>query len=249
MKYRRLILGLTSGWILVLGISQAVSAQARLTVVEPDFDFGTVVKNSVIVHTFDFAATGVDTLLVTEIKTGCGCIAVVPEQLSLAPGDTVPVTFFWDTRNSEDEVTKRAYVFTSASRDPSGITLKADCRENVATDGRPLAVNSAKLVFSSIGRLSQRLTFSNLTAEGYQIRVADVSMVGVLASVVSVIAPEEIAPSGIDSVSVSMNQADWTTDFFGSITFEFDAEAEAGYRVTIPVAGPTATGKQMQTRK
>jgi hypothetical protein len=208
-----------------------------------------VMKNSVVVHSFDFSVTGTDTVLVTEIKTGCGCIAVVLEQLSIAPDETVPVTFHWDTRTSEEETSKYAYVFTSASKDPLGIILSANCRENVATDGRPLAVNTPKLAYSSNQRLTQRLTFSNLTADSYRVGVADISMIGIPDSAITVTAPEEIGPSGIDSVSVSVSQDAWTTDFFGSITFEFDAEAEATYKVTIPIAGPTAIEKQLQTRK
>ncbi|MFQ3594369.1 MAG: DUF1573 domain-containing protein [Gemmataceae bacterium] len=60
--------------------------QAQLSCTQASHDLGSVQGGRVVRHSFLLENTGRETLQITEIRTGCGCVRGQPGQLTLRPG-------------------------------------------------------------------------------------------------------------------------------------------------------------------
>jgi hypothetical protein len=246
-------IGFIAAWpVLVLLFLSSGTAQTGLIIVEPEFDFGLVTLNSRIAHGFKLVASRDDTVTVSDIKTGCGCIAVMPETLQIAPGDTGELILTWNTRQFRGETAKTAFVFTSLGPDPYRLTMRADCREDVMTDGRPIAASPSRVLFkggATADSITQEVTFRNLTADKYEVEISSVTLVGAPDSALKLSVPEELGPSGIEPADFRIGQFDRNSSLYGSVTFTFIPIGANAYKLTIPVAGPGAISGRFSAGK
>ena len=92
-------------------------------------DFGEVIQGEQLDYTFYFKNVGKSTLIISEVRTSCGCITPVPaiEPVPVGEEGEIPITF--NTTNKSGEVT--TYVVVGANTYPAQtvLTIKANVKE------------------------------------------------------------------------------------------------------------------------
>ena len=64
------------------------NAMAIINMAEQEFDFGEIEKGVPVTHSFEFANTGDAPLIISNVKTSCGCTASNYSKDAIAPGET-----------------------------------------------------------------------------------------------------------------------------------------------------------------
>jgi rhodanese-related sulfurtransferase len=77
------------GFVLVCGL--AASATPRISVAQPDYDFGSIGQGYMVKHTFTLQNTGDRTLNIVYVRASCGCTTTALGTQQLAPGESVPL--------------------------------------------------------------------------------------------------------------------------------------------------------------
>ena len=92
-------------------------------------DFGEVIQGEEFHHTFHFKNIGKSSLIVSDVKTSCGCTISVPPMEPVSPEEEseIPITF--NTTHKSGEVT--IFVVVSANTYPAQtiLTVKAKVKE------------------------------------------------------------------------------------------------------------------------
>lgn len=83
-------------------------------------DFGKVIFGQPAEHDFVFTNTGIDTLIIKEVQSTCGCTIPTWSQEPVAPGEKGVISVSYDTRRS-GEFEKGITVFSNA--DNSAVLL------------------------------------------------------------------------------------------------------------------------------
>src|SRR5271155_3449117 len=61
--------------------------QPKIQLIDPTYDFGSVMSGPAISHTFKVKNTGGGDLLIDRVQTSCGCTAAEPSRKHLKPGE------------------------------------------------------------------------------------------------------------------------------------------------------------------
>lgn len=85
------------------------------------FDFGTVTSGDKVKTTFKFKNTGKEPLLISDVKTSCGCTASDYPREPVAPGESAEIEAIFDTSGKSGAQTKNVTVMTNT--DPSSNVL------------------------------------------------------------------------------------------------------------------------------
>jgi len=106
---------------LTMGITGA--AAPRSSVDNPVYDFGEVLKGSLVIHTFALTNVGDETLTINRVRTSCGCTTTTLSNTSLAPGESVGLESVFDTWGYGGRVLKSIFV-ESNDPDTPRLTLR-----------------------------------------------------------------------------------------------------------------------------
>jgi hypothetical protein len=104
------------------------SASAEVAIFSPDeavFQYDTVVEGAVVAHRFAFKNTGLASLAIADVHSGCGCTVPQswPREL-IAPGEGGTIDVAFNTRGWSGQVDKRVTVVTNG--EPSVVHLVLD---------------------------------------------------------------------------------------------------------------------------
>jgi hypothetical protein len=112
---------LTAG---VLGWSSPAASQGpELTVENPVFDFGEIPEGESLEHVFTFRNTGNENLLISRVRTSCGCTAALLSASEVPPGAQGNVLATFSSRRFRGAVEKTIYLHTNDPRQ-SAATLR-----------------------------------------------------------------------------------------------------------------------------
>jgi hypothetical protein len=103
----------------------------ELVALQDHYDFGTVQNGPVVSHTFKLKNYGPDTISIKEVRSACGCTAVLASTRELAAGEEGGVEVALDTYKLSGEQSKRILVESS---DPIRPELPLLLHGVVATD-------------------------------------------------------------------------------------------------------------------
>ncbi|MBU0579500.1 MAG: DUF1573 domain-containing protein [Bacteroidetes bacterium] len=103
------------------------SASPKIFVEKNQHNFGKVKEGSVVSWDFAFKSVGNSTLIITDVKTSCGCTAALLSKDKLEPGESGKVKIELDTKGMKG---KKSRTLAITSNDPSNprmiITLFVD---------------------------------------------------------------------------------------------------------------------------
>jgi uncharacterized protein (DUF58 family) len=91
-------------------------AAPRLETEAALFNFGRVAEGSKTEHTFRFQNTGDAPLIISKVRSSCGCTAALLSSKQLAPGEWGELKTTFNSKGFQGAVTKTVYIY---SNDPN----------------------------------------------------------------------------------------------------------------------------------
>lgn len=226
-----MVRGLILCLVLVM-LAVGVLAQPRFEITGNRFSFGMVPQSSTVANYFWFKSTGLDTVRITEIKTGCSCAHIPLPKDWIAPGDSMLVGFFWETEHRIGSTGKYPYITWSEHEEPARLFLTADVAAE-PDSSRPLSIKPYKAELSRLGTKSIDSVGINFT--NHQATPIVMKVVSVLTDEYKVVYPDTIPANGSATGYIKINPAYADKEFKGSVTFEYAASEVENKRFTIPI--------------
>lgn len=85
---------------------------------EERWDFGNVKQGKVLTHVFRFENAGTAPLIISNVRTSCGCAAALISKREIAPGKTGEIKITFNTKGYAGNQTKLIYVDSNDPRQP-----------------------------------------------------------------------------------------------------------------------------------
>jgi hypothetical protein len=214
----------------VLGAIPAL-AQPALEIGITEYDFGQVIAGATIHHDVWFKSVGTDTVVMTDIKTGCNCAVLSLDRMALPPGDSAMATFTWETERKHRLQRKFLRIFTNASRDPYRIVFKAMTMQQ-GDSARPVTILPYRFAFTQVAGISRdsiEFSMKNQTDNNYAIHVITPESKNW-----TVYVPDSLrAKDRISGYVKRTGTGD--SQFEDMVTFQFDASGIDPHRYTVPI--------------
>ncbi len=93
------------------------------------FDFGKIAENSDGTHEFVFKNTGKDPLIITNVKSSCGCTVPTYPEKPIKKGETGKISVKYDTKRI-GVFTKTITVYSNAKNSPVKLHIKGEVTRN-----------------------------------------------------------------------------------------------------------------------
>src|SRR5690554_2645453 len=115
---------------LVALISFTAQAQAEITFKSETIDYGTISKGSDGVRVFEFTNTGDAPLIITDVKSSCGCTIPKKPNGPIAPGESSSIEVKYDT-NRVGPIRRSITVSSNATEPMVALKIKGEvAKEN-----------------------------------------------------------------------------------------------------------------------
>lgn len=129
-------------WILVLVVGMlflpcrsAIEAAApKIQIDELLYDFGTIKEGDRVSHVFQFKNVGDGELVITDVKTSCGCTAAMTSSKTLGPGAQGTLKVNFDSKGRKGRQTKTATIH---SNDPVQPAVVVRLTGNISVSDAP----------------------------------------------------------------------------------------------------------------
>ena len=112
--------------ILFIGlIGFSVNAQdkvAKIEFKETTIDYGTIEKGADGIRVFEFTNTGDAPLIISNVKSSCGCTVPKKPDGPIAPGETAEIKVVFNSKGKKNHQEKRVTI--TANTDPGQTILK-----------------------------------------------------------------------------------------------------------------------------
>ena len=105
--------------------SFAVQAQAKIEFKSDTVDYGEIAKGSDGVRVFEFTNTGNEPLIVSDVKSSCGCTVPEKPKDPIAPGKTGQIKVKYDT-NRVGPIRKTVTVYSNATEPIKALKIKGE---------------------------------------------------------------------------------------------------------------------------
>ncbi len=119
-----------------LGCSQTneTGSNAEMTFKENlSFDFGKIKQNSEGIHEFEFKNTGKDPLIITNVKSTCGCTVPTYPVEPVKKGDKGIISVKYDTKRI-GMFNKTITVYSNAKNSPIKLIIKGEVYQESNTN-------------------------------------------------------------------------------------------------------------------
>jgi len=93
------------------------------------YDFGKIKQNSDGIHEFEFKNTGKEPLIITNVKSSCGCTVPTYPEKPLKKGETAKIHVKYDTKRI-GVFTKTITVYSNAKNSPVKLHIKGEVKRN-----------------------------------------------------------------------------------------------------------------------
>lgn len=137
--------GIIKHFLLVLLLLAATSAWAapKLSVEQLEFNFGEIYQGESVAHAFQFSNQGDQPLIVTKVRSSCGCTAALASSRELAPGESGEIQANFDSTRFRGPISKTIYLYTNdSSRPVVQMFIKGTVKEMVKVTPKQLNLGS-----------------------------------------------------------------------------------------------------------
>ena len=110
---------------LVTLVSFAVTAQAKISFKSETVNFGEIAKGSDGIRVFEFTNTGNAPLIISEVKSSCGCTVPKKPDGPIAPGASNTIQVKYDT-NRVGPIRKTITVYSNAENPIKALKIKGE---------------------------------------------------------------------------------------------------------------------------
>ncbi len=127
--------------LVLIGLGVTALGAPKISVDQPQYNFGEVIAGIAVVHTFILTNTGDQPLVIKSVRTSCGCTTAALAKTTLNPGEAVNLAVTFDTAGYSGKVGKSIYV---TSNDPATPVLTLILTGTVK-HGAPYNISAADL--------------------------------------------------------------------------------------------------------
>ena len=108
---------------------------AAFTFEETEFDFGNIAQGDVVKHSFKFTNTGEAPLMISDIKTTCGCTTPQYTKDPVAPGEAGEILVQFNSSGKSGVINKRVTIYANVEGGTDMISIKCLIDNNQQVDG------------------------------------------------------------------------------------------------------------------
>lgn len=112
--------------VAIIGFT-AQAQQAKITFKNDTVDYGTIAKGSDGVRVFEFTNTGDAPLIITNVKSSCGCTVPKKPEGPIAPGASSSIEVKYDTQRV-GPIRKTITVTSNASEPMVALKIKGEVK-------------------------------------------------------------------------------------------------------------------------
>ena len=208
------------------------ACKARIKFFEDFWDFGSIPRETIVKHDFVFKNTGSDTLLITRVKTTCGCTTAPLSSDRIAPGETAEISASLNTKTLHGTVKKTILI---DSNDPVSpylrISFKARINDTLATlQSNPKVADFA--MFKGNDKARSTLSIINRGTETAELVILDKPPDDILKASLQ---NGSLAPGDSTVLELELVTELKPGPFVSSLTLE--AEGKPDSRMIIPIRG------------
>ncbi len=109
--------------IAFIGLVQQANAQAKIEFKTDVIDYGEIAKGSDGVRTFEFTNTGDAPLIISNVKSSCGCTVPSKPDGPIAPGESSVIEVKYDTKRV-GPIRKTVTVYSNADQPIVSLKIK-----------------------------------------------------------------------------------------------------------------------------
>jgi len=106
-------------------VSFATNAQAKIQFKTETIDYGQIAKGSDGVRVFEFTNTGDAPLIISDVKSSCGCTVPEKPKDPVAPGASSVIKVKYDT-NRVGKIRKTVTVYSNASEPIKALKINGE---------------------------------------------------------------------------------------------------------------------------
>ncbi|MFT4801884.1 MAG: hypothetical protein ACI93N_001659 [Flavobacteriaceae bacterium] len=109
--------------IAFIGLVQQANAQAKIEFKTDIIDYGEIAKGSDGIRTFEFTNTGDAPLIISNVKSSCGCTVPSKPDGPIAPGESSIIEVKYDTKRL-GPIRKTVTVYSNADQPIVSLKIK-----------------------------------------------------------------------------------------------------------------------------
>ncbi len=117
--------------IAIVGFAQQANAQAKIEFKAETIDYGEIEKGSDGVRVFEFTNTGDQPLIISQVKSSCGCTVPSKPDGPIAPGESSTISVKYDTKRV-GPIRKTVTVYSNADEPIKSLKIKG----KILADGK-----------------------------------------------------------------------------------------------------------------
>lgn len=106
-------------------VSVAAHAQAKMSFESETIDYGEIAKGSDGVRVFKFTNTGDADLVISDVKSSCGCTVPEKPKGPIAPGESSSIKVKYDTKRV-GKIRKTITVYSNAAESVKALKIKGE---------------------------------------------------------------------------------------------------------------------------
>lgn len=220
----------------MLLMAVAAMAQPSILWLEVEHDFGSFSDSlKTVTCQMRFVNTGDEPLVISKVKSSCGCTAAEYPRTPIAPGDTSAVELRYSSRDIPGEFEKNVWVYTNGDPSKTLLTVKGlvigspeNILEKYPVGEGAVRFSHASLPLGEVTKGRQREAFVTGYNTGEQ--AMQTTVVGLPPHIKARVLPDTIMPGKL--VTVSFFYDSWTAPLWGLNT-------DSVTIVTHPVADTT----------
>lgn len=110
-------------------VSLAAQAQAKIEFKSETIDYGQIDKGSDGLRVFEFTNTGDQALVISDVKSSCGCTVPEKPKDPIAPGKTGEIKVKYDTKRV-GPIRKTVTVYSNADQPIKALKIKGQVLDN-----------------------------------------------------------------------------------------------------------------------
>lgn len=103
---------------LLSSLSYSQRTGAKIFAQQSEYDFGKIKAGEIVTHDFVILNNGGDKLIINNVRAGCGCTAVKPENSILLPGESTKINVKFDSNGRKGQQKKFVYVESNDEANP-----------------------------------------------------------------------------------------------------------------------------------
>ncbi len=203
--------------------------QPKVQLENPLFDFGSATETTMVNHTFKLKNVGKGRLVISHVKTSCGCTAAQPSKNTLAPGEVAEIAVGFDTRFQKGHQVRTITAFTNDPNTPQAImTIQGVVKQQVSATPADVAFGKVKVgtemtkevIVSDLTNRKDPFTVSNITNSNPAIKVEKADRPDGKPGVMLKITLTKAMPIGTfdDTVKMTTSRIPLQVQVFGQVT-------------------------------